>query len=129
MDPSSSSASAADLGLSTAQGSDLTAALHDTISGLAPDETAGPPRGATMEERACDLGPANQRAQDAIAASTETTDTSEPPLLRPVLTPEPIPGEIAVDLGDSGLTDAEDVTAIAGPRVATALQVMATGSA
>ena len=29
-------------------------ALHDTSPGLAPDEIAGPPLSATMEERACD---------------------------------------------------------------------------
>ena len=98
------------------------------MSGLAPEETAGPPRGTTMEERACDLGPSNQCVQDAIEAAADNADPSEHPPIHPVLTPEPVPGEISVSLDDSGLTDAEDVTAIAGDRVATALQVIANGS-
>ena len=125
----SSSAAAADSEISAAQGSDFTSALHDTVSGLAADETAGPPRGTTMEERACDLTPANQCVQDAIAAAEETPDIIDPPPLQPVLRREPVPGEIAVDLGDSGLTDAEDVTDTAGSRVATAIGFMATGNA
>ena len=40
-----------------------------------------------------------------------------------------MPGKIPIDRGDSGLTDEEDVTAIVGLRVATAVAVMATGSA